>query len=117
MDIYFDYDSLTSVVTNKNAINNSIRNILLTRIGTLPGKPDFGSKIHNVLFNFMDSSTRMLLSTLIIEALLKWEPRITIQDVDVVFMEEYNRIIATITYSYKMIGINVTETAEIELKD
>jgi len=117
MDIYYDYNSLTEVVTNENAINNSLKNILLTRIGSLPGKPTFGSHIPELLFDFEDSITEGLLINYIIDAILEWEPRITIKNVEIKSIPEYNRMIANITYEYKMMGKNVTEVANILLKD
>ena len=117
MKIYFDYNDPTAVVTNEQAIHNSIRNILGTQIGTLPGKPDFGSRIKELLFDFMDDITKDNLKYFIIEALTKWEPRIYITNIEIESMPEYNRIIASITFVYKLIGKNVVSTANIVLKD
>ena len=118
MDIYFDYKNPTSVDTNEKAINNSIRNILMTRLGSVPGKPDFGSRVMEQVFELMDGQlTKELLKSTVIQALIKWEPRIEIQDVQVKLMPEYNRAIVEILYSYVMLGKNIGTKASITLTD
>jgi len=115
---YFDYNSPTDVVTNIDAINNAIRNILMTRLGSLPGKPDFGSNVINVVFELMDNtSTTDILRNSIIQALIKWEPRILINDVVIKEIPEYNKLIANISYTYTMMGGNIDASTSILLHD
>ena len=117
MDIYFDYADPTTVVTNEQAINNSIRNIILTDIGSLPGKPTFGSHVRKALFEFIDGVTQKLIETYIASALIKWEPRIRILSIVIKNIPEYNRIVATITYQYQLFGKNMEGRSNIILKD
>ena len=115
---YFDYNSPTDVVTNVNAINNAIRNILITRLGSLPGKPDFGSNVMNIVFELMDNtSTTDILKNSIIQALLKWEPRITVSDIVIKEIPEYNKLIADISYIYNIMGGNIDASTSILLHD
>ena len=100
MSLYIDFVSAVSLNTDENAINNAIRNILCTPRGTLPGKPTFGSRIHELVFSQMDELTINLLKHVIIEALDYWELRIKLLDVDIKAEEAYNRMIATITYAF-----------------
>jgi len=115
---YYDYNDALNIDTNEIAINNSIRNILLTRIGSMPGKPDFGSNVMNVVFDLMDNnSTNDILKTGIISALLKWEPRIVINNIKIKQIPEYNRLITDINYTYNILGGNIDATTTILLKD
>ena len=57
---------------DEKAIHNSIKNILLTRIGSMPGKPTFGSRIMEIPFNQNDEVTHALLKQIIEEALKQW---------------------------------------------
>jgi hypothetical protein len=101
MSLYIDFVTSNSLNTDEQAINNAIRNILCTQLGTLPGKPTFGSRLHELVFAQMDSLTINMMKTVIKEALDYWEKRITIVNIDVEPEEAYNRMIATITYSYR----------------
>jgi len=116
--VYFDMVSPTEVVTNKDAINNSIRNILLTIIGSVPGKPDFGSDIMRNVFDLMNGgSSKEIIKNNILSALLKWEPRIQINKINVKEIPEYNKMVVNISYRYNIMGKNLDATASITLKD
>ena len=115
---YFDYNTPTDVVTNESAISNSIRNILLTRIGSMPGKPEFGSNVMKSLFELMDGqSTKDLLKNNIMTALLRWEPRIEVNEVVIKEIPEYNRIVCDVKYTYNIMGGNIDGKTSIVLKD
>ncbi len=56
-------------------------------LGTIPGerimRPEFGSRIHELVFAPDNASTRRLAAYFVEEALDRWEPRIDVMDVDV----------------------------------
>ena len=56
--LYEDFNTPEKTVFDEEAIKNSIRNILLTPIGTMPGKPDFGSRLLEDPFNQNDVSNK-----------------------------------------------------------
>ncbi len=115
---YYDYADVDSIDTNENAINNSIKNIIMTRIGSLPGKPEFGSNVLNIVFDLMDNnSTDDILKNNIVSSLIKWEPRISINNIIIKQIPEYNRIIVDIKYSYNILGGNINASTTILLKD
>jgi len=118
MNIYFDYRTPTEVDINEAAINNAIRNIILTRVGSVPGKPEFGSRVLDHVFDLMDGkSTEDLLKNVIIHALLKWEPRINILNIVVTQLPEYNRVIIDVYYEYVMKGKNIGSKASIVISN
>lgn len=98
--LYEDFVTPDSTVFDENAIRNAVRNILLTKKGTMPGIPAFGSRLYEVPFNMNDSSTHVLIKRLILESLTKWEPRLKVENVDVI-SNSYNSIIAKIDYYFK----------------
>jgi len=57
-------------------IEESIRIILGTAIGERVMRPDFGCRIHDLVFYPNNPSTAALVSFYVREALVKWEPRI-----------------------------------------
>ena len=98
--LYNDYHDLKQVDNNEEAIKNSIKNILTTRIGTLPGKPTFGSELYRIIFEPIDHITKDIINTYIIGALVKWEKRIQVTDIEVKEIPEYNKIVINISFSY-----------------
>ncbi len=113
--LYTDYRKSNSVVTDAAAINNAIKNILFTKKGSLPGKPTFGSRIDEIVFNQIDFLTIQMLETFIQEALDEWEPRIVVLNVSVIEVPEYNKIIATIDYRYVDTGLDINEQISLNL--
>jgi phage baseplate assembly protein W len=67
--------------TTKDLIKSSIRMILTTRLGERPMLPEFGSRLYELVFEPMDDGLKALARTFVIEALQRWEPRITLQSV------------------------------------
>lgn len=117
MAIYYDYDSPTSVVQDADAISNSIKNIILTRKGSVPGKPTFGSNLYKVVFDHIDHIIVSLIKSYIIEAILEFEPRVRVKQVQVKEIPEYNRVIVNVTYEYNINGYTDTSSVSIQLKD
>jgi phage baseplate assembly protein W len=64
-------------------IEEAIRIIL----GTIPGervmRPEFGCRIHELIFAPNNATTRGLMAHYVEQALLRWEPRIAVQEVNV----------------------------------
>lgn len=103
--MYKDFNEIKKINDNIDyniqALNNAIRNILLTRRGSMPGKPTFGSDIYKVVFSQLDSVTISLVKRFVFEALLEWEPRINLDNVEVISIPEYNKMIIVIKYSFR----------------
>lgn len=117
MAIFYDYSNPNTLVTDKDAISNSIKNILLTPRGSVPGKPRFGSDLYKVPFELMDHITRDLIRNFIINALNEFEPRISISSVIINDIPEYNRITTEVSYTYNLKGITIQTTTNITIKD
>lgn len=115
MALYTDYRTVENTVTDAAAINDAIKNILFTRKGSLPGKPEFGSRLHEVIFSQLDSVTEDLLRTLIKEALTRWEKRILVTSVFIEDVPEFNKLIANINYMYIDKGLEINESISLGL--
>lgn len=96
--LYEDFDTPDSTVFDEEAINNSVKNILLTRLGTMPGRPDFGSDLMSIPFEPNDASTREIIKNVVKQALDKWEPRVIFKTVNVV--SDKNNLRADIIFRY-----------------
>lgn len=104
--MYKDITDINIDSTGVNAIKQSIKNILLTRRGSVPGKPRFGCDIYNIIFNPLDHLTISMARNYIKEALSEYEQRITVQKVDIEKVEEYNRMVINVTFTYRDLDFN-----------
>lgn len=113
MALYTDLRSASQVALDASAINDSIKNILLTDVGSVAGKPTFGSNISSILFEPIDHITEDILKNGIRDALFNWEPRILVNQVTVKSIPEFNKLIATIDYEYRDKGLDVNEQISV----
>ena len=59
--------------------------VLGTAYGERPMRPEFGCGIHDLVFDTVDSSLAGLIAHEVRASLLRWEPRVDVEDVDVTF--------------------------------
>ena len=71
----------TATSRDQEHIHESIRQILGTRRGERFLLPEFGSRLHELLFEGNDAILLGLLRHEVIDALTRWEPRIVIEEV------------------------------------
>lgn len=64
-------------------IEQGLRIILGTSRGERPMRPDFGCRIHELIFSPINATTTGLVAHYVEEALGWWEPRIEVREVDV----------------------------------
>ena len=72
-----------ALVVREREIEESIRLILGTAPGERPMRPDFGCRIWDEIFATADAATAGRIASEVRSALIRWEPRITVHDVDV----------------------------------
>jgi phage baseplate assembly protein W len=75
------YDSFEQARTN-------LRNLLLTRKGERIMQPDFGTGLHELLFEPMDTEYEQQIQNAIITSVGYWLPYITIDTIDVEMTDE-----------------------------
>ena len=71
------------MVDAEEDIRQSIYIILMNRMGERAMLPDFGSRIHDYVFELPDQTAENLIATEIVDALARWEPRIVDTEVEV----------------------------------
>jgi phage baseplate assembly protein W len=98
--MYKDIEEFNEDDTDLDAIKNSIRNILLTPRGSLPGKPRFGSDLYKIIFSPLDPLTERIAKNYIQESLSEYEDRIIVNNIEIKKIEEYNRLVIDIAFSY-----------------
>ena len=62
-------------------LEESIVIILGTRLGERVYRPDFGSRLHELVFAPLNDDTLLLAQIYAREAIQKWEPRVTVESV------------------------------------
>jgi phage baseplate assembly protein W len=83
-------------------LEQAIRLILATYPGERPMRPDFGSRLRDYVFRSATIDTAAELADEVQKALLRWEPRIVVDAVNVtVDPDEHNRLYIDLYYSIK----------------
>lgn len=70
------------MVEAEEDIRQSIYIILMTRKGERAMLPEFGSRIHDYVFELPDQTAENLIATEVVDALTRWEPRIIDTEVE-----------------------------------
>jgi phage baseplate assembly protein W len=71
------------LVSEEEDIRESLEILLSTRKGERNMLPEFGCNLHHMAFEMINGSTISQLQTMISEAILEFEPRITLDSIDI----------------------------------
>jgi phage baseplate assembly protein W len=85
-------------LVNRDAVKQSVKNIVLTNFYERPYSPNLGGDIISQLFENMDSITEYNIAKNIRQALDNYEPRAIIDEIKSDFFQDQNAINITITF-------------------
>ncbi len=98
--------------TTLEQVTSNVLNLLLTIPGERVMQPEFGSKLHEYLFEQFDEGTEEVIENSIVEAMAKWLPYVNIENISVTdgletpsdrFHEsQYHMIVVSLTISLKV---------------
>ena len=91
-------------VKNDTAIARSIRNLVLTSPGERFFNPKLGSEVNEILFDTVDDISAAVIRDEIEQTIIKFEPRVKLEDVKVKGDFDNNQFDVTITYD--VIGVD-----------
>ena len=91
-------------VKNETAIARSIRNLVLTTPGERFFNEDLGSGVSEVLFDTVDDISSAVIRDEIEQTIVRFEPRVKLQDVKV--DPDYDNNEFNVTVTYDIIGID-----------
>jgi len=74
-------------IVNEVAVKRAILNLLSTKLGSKPFRPDYGTILHDFLFENQDAFTKKEIEDHLIEVIEKFEPRVQVGKVDVEFTD------------------------------
>ena len=92
-------------VKNDTAIARSIRNLVLTVPGERFFNEDLGSKVSRVLFDTVDDISSSGIRDEIEQTIIRFEPRVKLNDVKV--KPDYDNNEFNVTITYDIVGIDV----------
>ena len=102
------------VIENYISINQSIKNILFTNRGEVPFDPLFGSGLMGLLFEKMSPVTEILIKNEIIFAIKNYEPRVQINNIEMI--PNYDGLIYEIDIEYVILKLNSTGSVQLSLQ-
>jgi uncharacterized protein len=95
-----DATGSVALVSHEREIEESIRLILGTAFGERPMRPDYGCAIHDYIFAGVDTEIAGRIALAVRQSLIRWEPRIEVDDVLITFdPEDASLIYIDIRYS------------------
>ena len=97
-------------VKNDTAIARSIRNLVLTTPGERFFNEDLGSGVSEVLFDTVDDISSAVIRDEIEQTIVRFEPRVKLQDVKV--DPDYDNNEFNVTVSYDIIGLSLIHISE-----
>jgi phage baseplate assembly protein W len=92
-----------AVAQYEESIRQAIRIILSTALGERVMRPDFGCALHELIFAPNSAATRGMAEHHVREALLRWEPRVEVLDVQAMASGEQDEaLLLAINYRVRM---------------
>ena len=91
-------------VKNDTAIARSIRKLVLTSPGERFFNPKLGSEVNEILFDTVDDISAAVIRDEVEQTIIRFEPRVKLQDVAV--KPNYDNNEFDVTVSYDVIGID-----------
>ena len=94
-------DGDLKVMTDEDAVVNSLSNIFGTMQGQRRMLPEFALPFFNILFEPIDEQTAYLIGNEMLSAIQKWEDRIEVLNVNVFPDEDNLQYIVTLTFKLR----------------
>lgn len=117
IDLSFKKHPITNDISkriNENAIINSIKNLVLTKMYGRPFHPELSSQVHGMLFEQLTSNTIETLKKTIYYVIVNFEPRVNVLLIDVQSDPDTYSVSTTIVF--QIIGSEDTITTQFYLK-
>lgn len=95
-------------LVNADSINASVQNLILTNHYERLFHPEIGSNVPHLLFDNANNLTAIYLTKFIQDCLNNFEPRVTLQTVNVAPQPDVNTYSVTITYSINNVPTPIT---------
>jgi len=95
-------------VTDDNAIQQSLRSLIMTKNYERPFHPEIGCQVNNLMFENLDFVTSNIIKRTISDTIDNFEPRVKVINIEVIPLDSNNAI--RINIEYTIVNTNVQET-------
>lgn len=95
-------DGSTDLAVYEQDVEQAIRIILGTDQGERVMRPDFGAGLKSFVFGPVNQTTIRKVQTRVQDALIKWAPRIDVEQVTVTLDSERNKLLVSVTYRVRV---------------
>ena len=102
LDLFFtkrSVDKDVNTLTNVHAIKRSVRNLVLTNFYEKPFHPEIGSGVRELLFEIASPLTSLAISHAVTDVINNYEPRASLNFVDVNAQLDNNAYDVTVNFS------------------
>ena len=111
-----DVDGSWPAVIGERSVRQSLLGILLTRPGERLMRPEFGAGLEQFIHQPNSAATRTRIAQAIREAVERWEPRISLDEVEVLTAEQHpGRVHIAIHYRLRQGGAPSSTSLSLEL--
>lgn len=100
--------------TDANAVNQSLKTLVLTNFYERPFRPEVGCKVRSLLFELADPITVIEIRSAIQEVIDNYEPRVIVRQISVADNVDYNSY--NIEIYYNIIDVLEPQTLKFTLK-
>ena len=96
-------DGSTAMAAYEKDVEQAIRIVLGTDWGERVMRPDFGAGLNSFVFGPLNQTTLRMVQTRVQDSLIKWEPRIDVEQVKVTLdPRELSKLVIAITYRVRV---------------
>ncbi len=87
--------------TDRDAVRQSVKSLVLTNFYERPFKPDIGCSIRNYLFELWTPATRQQMENAVIEVIKNYEPRAKLLRVAISDKPDMNSLVVSIAFTVR----------------
>ncbi len=103
-----------AIKRNQDAVKQSLKNLIQTQYFERPFHSEIGSPVRALLFELATPLTTNAIRRGIIDVISNFEPRVRLEDVQVLMKDETNS--CDISISYSVVGLQTLEQLDITLE-
>lgn len=103
-----------AVKRDENAVKQSLKNLIQTQYFERPFHSEIGSPVRALLFELATPLTTNAIRRGIIDVISNYEPRVRLEDVQVLMRDENNECDISITYT--VVGLQTLEQLDLTLE-
>jgi len=113
LDLSFKVNPFTKDIylkTDEEAVKTALKHLIQTRNFERPFHPEIGTQVYSLLFENFSPAAKIAMERTIEEAIMKFEPRVRLIDVQVKETVESNDLLVNIVFALKNTDRPITIT-------